>query len=66
MKKDLNWKFIKECLAFRRQEKRLCSKGYRRCEPTWEIIRGDRRDEIILDTQISVCRKYVYTLIGKK
>jgi hypothetical protein len=64
--KKLNWNFIKSCLAFRRQQKKLEALGYRMHETDWEIIRGGRYNEVIVDAKISVCGKYVYTLLGNK
>ena len=40
--------------------------GYQRHETDWEIHRGGRYDEVIVDAKISVCGKYVYTLLGKE
>ena len=57
--------FTKEALAFRRQAKQLEVEGYRRHETDWEILRGARCDEKIVDVKISVCGKYVYTKLGK-
>lgn len=53
-------------LAFRRQEKKLLALGYRRHETDWEIHRGYRYNDIIIDARISVDGKYVYTLIGPR
>lgn len=59
-------KWAREALAFRRQERKLLSQGYRRHETDWEIIRGlGQHDDVILDAVVSVDRKYVYTKIGK-
>jgi len=57
-------KTTKRALAFRREAKRLKADGYRRHETDWEIFRGGRQDEIIVDAKISVCGKYVYTKLG--
>lgn len=51
-------------LAFRRQKRDLEAAGYRRHETDWEIIRGGRYDEVIVDVKISTCGKYVYTKLG--
>ena len=56
----------KQALAFRRQKKLLTAQGYRLQETDWEIHCGGRTEEIILDAQVSVCGKYVYTKLGKK
>jgi hypothetical protein len=58
--------FTRGVLRFRREERRLKSLGYRRHETDWEIVRGFRLSEVIVDAKISVCGKYVYTLIGKR
>lgn len=57
--------FTHSALAFRRQEKRLTSLGYRRHETDWEILRGMQHKEVILDAVISTDRRYVYTLLGE-
>lgn len=62
--KALNWSFIRSCLASRREAKKLEAQGYRCHETDWEIHRGGRYDEIILDAKISVCGKYVWTKLG--
>ena len=53
-------------LAFRREERRLLALGYRQHETDWEIHRGGRYKERIIDAKISVDGKYVYTLIGPR
>lgn len=55
----------RRALAFRRQERTLTNEGYRRHETDWEIHRGGRHDEVIVDVKISTCGKYVYTKLGK-
>jgi hypothetical protein len=62
----MNWDFIKHSLAFRREERRLLAQGYRIHETDWEINRGGRHNEIIVDARVSVCGKYVYTKLGKR
>lgn len=66
MNRQLNWDFIRRCLAFRREEKKLTELGYRRHEPDWEIIRGSysQTQQVILDAKIGVDGKSVYTKIG--
>ena len=61
----LNTKFQKDLRRFRKQQRKLLSNGYRMHETDWEILRGGRRDDIIVDVQISTCGKYVYTKLGK-
>lgn len=53
-------------LAIRRQERELTKLGYRRHETDWEIHRGGRMGDVILDVRISACGLYVYTKLGKK
>ena len=55
----------RRALAFRREERALTRDGYRRHETDWEIHRGGRYDEVIVDAKISACGKYVYTKLGK-
>lgn len=62
----MNWDWIKRCLAFRRERKCLEAQGYRMHETDWEIHRGCRYNEVILDAKVSVCGKYVYTKLGLK
>lgn len=52
-------------LAFRREKRDLTRQGYRRHETDWEIHRGGRWNEVIVDAKISVDGKYVYTKLGK-
>ena len=55
----------RQALALRRQEKgRLLKAGYRRHETDWEIHRGMRYREVIVDAVISTDGKYVYTKLG--
>lgn len=56
----------RKALAFRKEERRLKREGYRRHETDWEILRGSRYDEVIVDARISACGKYVYTKLGQK
>ena len=58
--------FTRRALAFRREERRLTKLGYRRHETDWEIHRGGRIRERIIDAKISVDGMYVYTLLGTK
>lgn len=55
----------RRALAFRRQARELTRRGYRCHETDWEIHRGGRQGERILDAVISTDGKYVYTKIGK-
>jgi hypothetical protein len=56
--------WVRERLAFLRQERRLLAQGYRMHETDWEIHRGVRRREVILDAKVSTDGKYVYTKLG--
>lgn len=58
--------FTKSALAYRRQERKLLAKGYRRHETDWEIIRGSKVGCRIIDAVISTDGLHVYTLIGPK
>lgn len=58
--------FTKRALAVRREDRSLRSQGYRKRETDWEILRGTRYDEVILDVKISVDGKHVWTKIGYK
>lgn len=51
-------------LAFRREKRRMEAAGYRLHETDWEIHRGGRWREVILDAKVSVDRKCVWTKIG--
>lgn len=54
----------KRVLAARREQRAMTQAGYRKHETDWEILRGSRFREVIVDARISVCGKYVYTKIG--
>ncbi len=56
----------KSALAVRREQRNLERNGFRRHETDWEILRGIRYDEVIVDARISICGKYVYTKLGKR
>jgi len=58
--------FTKNCLLVRREYRKLTAEGFRRHETDWELNRGARYDEVILEAKISVCGKFVYTKLGKK
>lgn len=57
--------YSKQIRAFRKQGKELLAKGYRRHETDWEIMRGHRMEEVIIDAVISTDGKYVYTKLGR-
>lgn len=63
--KALNWPFIRRTLAVRREARRLSALGYRKHETDWEIHRGGRYNERIIDAKISICGKFVWTKLGK-
>ena len=54
----------RQALRIRREERKLLSAGYRKHETDWEIHRGSRYGEVILDAKVSVDGRYVYTLLG--
>jgi hypothetical protein len=54
----------KRALAVRREERRMEAAGYRKNETDWEIHRGARRGERIVDAKVSVCGGYVWTKIA--
>jgi hypothetical protein len=54
----------RELLAFKRQERKLLAAGYRMHETDWEIHRGMRYNERIVDVQISTDGKFVYTKLS--
>ena len=56
----------RRALAVRREQKALEAQGYRRHETDWEIHRGFRYKEVIVDAKISIDGKYVYTKLGQK
>lgn len=58
--------FTRKCLAFRRERKKLESQGYRMHETDWEIHRGSKFNEKIVDAKVSVDGMYVYTKLGPK
>jgi hypothetical protein len=55
----------KRVLAARRENRDLTAAGYRQHETDWEIHRGGKMDQVIVDVKISTCGKYVWTLLGK-
>jgi hypothetical protein len=56
--------FTKRALAVRREARELQRAGYRRHETDWEILRGFRTDEVIVDAKISHDGKHVWTKLG--
>lgn len=56
--------FTKRALAMRRESKRLIALGYRLHETDWEILRGGRHRERIVDAKISADGKHVWTLLS--
>lgn len=55
----------RKALKARRERRRMLAAGYRLHETDWEIHRGYRRDDVIIDVQISGDGKYVWTKLGK-
>lgn len=58
--------FTKRALAFRRESREMKRRGYRRHETDWEIHRGGKIGQKIIDAVISVDGKYVYTKISER
>jgi hypothetical protein len=56
----------RSALKWRKEKKRLLAQGYRQHETDWEILRGGRQGEVIIDAVISSCGKYIYTKLGKR
>ena len=56
--------FTRRALAVRREARNLERQGYRKHETDWEILRGARYREVIVDARISVDGKHVWTKIG--
>lgn len=55
----------RRALAIRREARRMLAAGYRRHETDWEIHRGYRWRDVIVDAKVSVDGKYVWTKIGQ-
>ncbi len=55
----------RRALAVRREARTLTRAGYRRHETDWEIHRGYRYREVIVDARISCDGKYVWTKLGE-
>ena len=56
--------YTRRALAVRRERRKLTALGYRLHETDWEIVRGGRYRERIVDAKISADGKHVWTLIG--
>lgn len=54
----------KRALEQRRYERSMKRAGYRRHETDWEIHRGYRFREVIVDVKIDRSGKYVWTKLG--
>ena len=52
--------------AKRIEEREMTAAGYRKHETDWEIHRGDRYREVIIDAKVSADGKYVWTKLGVK
>ena len=52
--------------AVHREERRMKAAGYRKHETDWEIHRGFRQRDVIVDAVISVCGRYVWTKLGPR
>ena len=53
-------------LKSRREQRDMLKAGYRHHETDWDIIRGNRRGEVILDVKIDASGLGVWTKIGHK
>ena len=62
----LDWDFIKSCLKARREIRDMKKAGYRMHETDWEIDRGSKQDQIIVDVKIGYSGKFVWTKLGPK
>lgn len=60
----LDTPFQKMVRAYRREKKTLEALGYRQHETDWEIHRGGRERERIVDVKIGVDGKHIYTLLS--
>lgn len=56
--------FTRSALATRREHRALTALGYRRHETDWEIMRGAKVGQVIVDAKISNDGMSVYTLVG--
>lgn len=56
--------YTKAAPAIRRERRDMESRGYRQHETDWEIHRGARIGERIVDAKISVCGRYIYTKLS--
>lgn len=63
-KRPINWRWVGAVLRDRREAKQMIAAGYRKHETDWEIHRGNRYKEMIVDAKISVDGMYVWTKIG--
>lgn len=54
----------RELVRYRQEARRMESAGYRRHETDWEIVRGARQSEVIVDAVISRDGKSVWTKLG--
>ena len=57
-------KLTKRLLRVAREKRDLEAQGYRRHETDWEIHRGHRIGDAIVDAKISADGLYVYTKLG--
>jgi hypothetical protein len=56
--------WTKRVLALRRERRDLERQGYRMHETDWEILRGYRIGEVIVDAKVSSCGRFVFTKLG--
>ncbi|MGX0136335.1 hypothetical protein [Cupriavidus metallidurans] len=53
-------------LAVRREARELTRQGYRKHETDWEIHRGGRHNEVIVDAKVSADGMHVWTKLGPR
>lgn len=57
--------YTRKALAGRRERRDMERAGYRLHETDWEVLRGHKFDQEIVDVRISFDRKHVWTKLGK-
>lgn len=58
--------FTRKALKVRREKRDLERAGFRMHETDWEIHRGGKIGQVILEARISACGMYVYTKVGPR
>ena len=64
-RKAINWPFIHKVRAMRKESRFFSSRGFTQHEPDWEIVRGGKQDEVILEVAISSDGKSIWTKVGR-